>query len=144
MLLTGTNRQRGCTKGDFGGYQPSYLILANNPVEGGQALSFWSKMYNTVVALTLLHSNNLFNTIISAVHILGKCHYYLCLLDLKHLDLAVHQNFCNMACLARQLTHLNKTLSLDINSFLDPHLSQLCEDRYLNIACGGFCGDRSA
>ena len=105
-------------------------------------MSFWSKMYNAVVALTLLHSNNLFNTIVSSV--LEKCRYYLGLLDLKHLDLAIDQNFCNMACLARQLTHLNKTLSLDINSFLDPNLSQLCEDRYLNIACGGFCGDRSA
>ena len=48
----------------------SYLILANYPVKSRQSLCFRSKMDNAVVALALLHSHNLCNTILSAIHIL--------------------------------------------------------------------------
>ena len=42
-------------------HKQGHLILANNPVEGRQALGLWSKMDNAVVALSLLHSDNLRN-----------------------------------------------------------------------------------
>lgn len=82
-------------------------------------------MDNTVVALAFFHSHNLVtkNCVISRIDpkssFQKKLSPDLCLLDLKDLDLAVHQNLGNMSSLPRQLTHLQE------KAWISSHMSQL-------------------
>ena len=83
-------------------------------MEGRQPLGLRSKMDNTVVALAFFHSHNLVTkkSVLSPELIqrslFKKLSPDLCLLDLKDLDLAVHQDLGNMSSLPRQLTHLQE------------------------------------
>ena len=115
----------------------SYLILANYPVKSRQSLCFRSKMDNAVVTLTFLHSHNLKKRFSIIVHDLYLNHFqafYLRLLDLKHLDLAINQHLCNVTGLTRQLAHLPTKASTGI--LLDFYLAKLGENWDLNIATG--------